>query len=528
MDNTGRGEDVPGIRPSRPAALAARAAIFRAPAETAVLPSSKKWFSEMGTLAPAGATRPLAEAERLNDTPDGPKRRRPPRFLYAVIDLQRALRDRRRYRRQIEHLFDRTLFDPARRALRQDGVGLETVFDHQRRVAGLLARAVGSHQYELAPGKVREILVDGKVRDVFTFGLTDLLVHGVVAEIVGEASGRLLSPRLFSYRRGLSWQEAVSEFAALIRQHRRERPDPRGRGLYVMRRDIDSYTDSIPVFPGAPLWTMLADLFRTNPAGGSPVGWDILEAVIRPLVFSKDGGLMNLVRGVPTGQPISCVVFNFYLHELDHELAGIPGGFYARYSDDIIFAHPNPDAVDEAIRAAERRVGTLGLKFKPAKSLDIFLTGAGRPSPVRPGARGRGSVPLLGTEVWADGTISLDRDKSRALLRDLEDRATRAARCLRGRPVPVVGRAVCAVINRALHPEAKILRQRSADIVWRILTNRPQLRHLDGLIARLAVRAVTGDAGAKAFRRIPYRVVREDWGLASLFHGRDRKREGRR
>ena len=155
MDNTGRGEDVPGIRPSRPAALAARAAIFRAPAETAVLPSSKKWFSEMGTLAPAGAPRPLAEAERLNDTPDGPKRRRPPRFLYAVIDLQRALRDRRRYRRQIEHLFDRTLFDPARRALRQDGVGLETVFDHQRRVAGLLARAVGSHQYELAPGKVR-------------------------------------------------------------------------------------------------------------------------------------------------------------------------------------------------------------------------------------------------------------------------------------------------------------------------------------------------------------------------------------
>lgn len=445
--------------------------------------------------------------------------------LSAVIELQRALRDRRRFRRQIEHLFERTLLDPARRGLRQDGVGLETIFDHQRRVARLLARAVENWNYEFAPGHIREILVEGKVRDVFSFRLTDLLIHGVVAEIVEDAVEPLLSPRLFSYRRGVSWWHAVSEFAACVRRHRRSLPDPRTRGLYVLRRDIDSYTDSIPVGPDAPLWPMLSALFRRDGLGGVPAGWSALEAVIRPEAFGKSGGLMTLIRGVPTGQPISCVLFNFYLHELDRDLAGIPGAFYARYSDDIVFAHPDADAADEAARRAEGRLNSLGLKFKPEKSMDIFLTGAGRPSFLRPAARGRASVPLLGTEIWADGTVSLDREKSRSLLRDLRDRAERAARTLRGRPVAVIGPTVCSVINRTLHPEARIFRHRSSDIVWRILTNRPQLRHLDGLIARLAVRAVTGDESAKAFRRVPYRVVRRDWGLVSLFHGRNRKTE---
>lgn len=440
-----------------------------------------------------------------------------------MIDLQHALSDCRRYRRQIERLFERTLFDPARRSLRQDGVGLETIFDHQRRVARLLARAVGDGRYEFAPGRIRKILVDGKVREVFSFRLTDLIVHGVVAEIVNEAAEPLLSPRLFSYRKGVSWWHAVSEFAAYVRKHRRARPDPRTRGLYVVRRDVDSYTDSIPVEPGSPLWPMLATLFKADGPGGVPAGWSALEAVIRPEAFGKGSGLMNLIRGVPTGQPISCVLFNYYLHGLDRDAADIPGGFYARYSDDIVFAHPDPDAAAEAARTMERRLDALRLRFKPEKSLDIYLTGAGRPSPFRPDDRGRASVPFLGTEVWADGTVSLDREKSRALLRDLSDRAERAARALRGRPIGVIGRTVCAVINRTLHPEAKILRHRSSDIVWHILTNRPQFRHLDGLIARLAVRAVTGDGSARAFRQVPYRVVRKDWGLVSLLYGRNRK-----
>jgi hypothetical protein len=34
---------------------------------------------------------------------------------------------------------------------------------------------------------------------------------------------------------------------------------------------------------------------------------------------------------------------------------------------------------------------------------------------------------------------------------------------------------------------------------------------------------VTGDGGVKSFRRVPYKKVREEWGLVSLEHGRNRR-----
>jgi hypothetical protein len=38
----------------------------------------------------------------------------------------------------------------------------------------------------------------------------------------------------------------------------------------------------------------------------------------------------------------------------------------------------------------------------------------------------------------------------------------------------------------------------------------------------MVVKAVTGDGGVRAFRRVPYRTVREEWGLTSLEHARNR------
>lgn len=439
------------------------------------------------------------------------------------MDLQRALSDPRRYRRAIERLFDRTLFTAARHALRQDGVSLDALFDGQRGIARRLARAAGRGSYEFEPGLIRRIRIAGKRRDVYSFRLTDRIVHAVAAEVVEEASQPLLSPRLFSYRRGVSWAAAVRSFAAYVRARERERPDPRTRGLHVLRRDIDSYTDSIPVHPGSPLWRQLTGLFGGSGTADSPA-WPTLEEVVRPRVLWPEGGPLRLLRGVPTGQPIACVLFNLYLHELDRKLGSIAGGFYARYSDDILFAHPDPGPAAEAARIIEAEADGLELRLKAGKSRDLFLNRAARPSPAGAGWEGSALVPFLGTDVGADGTIALGREPSRALLRDLSDRASRTARATQGSDPDERGRSVCAVLNRVLLPDPAPLRQRSADILRRLATNRPHLRHLDYLIAGLAARAVTGQAWPRAFRAAPYRRIRAAWGLDSLLHDRNRGR----
>jgi len=438
------------------------------------------------------------------------------------MDFERSLFDRRGYERQIDRLYRRRLVGRRVFSLKQEGVPLAAVSLHRAHVARRLAAAVRRGRYEFAPGRVFTIFTGGKERDVYTFRLTDLILHGLVAEVVGQAVLPRLSPRLFSYRRGLSWWSAVSLLAAYIRAARRSSGDPRLRGLHVIRRDVDSYTDSIPVHPASPLWPMLKSLLDRSARPVSPATWKVVEQVVRPDFYSKDGGLASLVRGMPTGQPIACVLFNLYLNGLDHELDSIPGGFYARYSDDLLFAHPEARVVQEAARSIDRALAGLGLQVKPDKSLDLYLTGAGRPSGVWPEARGTTRVPFLGTFVFADGTVALEGEKMRELARDLQARARRTARALEGMGQEAVGRAVCAALNKALDPESHLFQHKSAGLLRRAITHRPQLAQLDHLAARAVLGAVTGQKSVRAFRLIPYRKIRQEWGLVSLLQARNK------
>ena len=298
----------------------------------------------------------------------------------------------------------------------------------------------------------------------------------------------------------------------------------RRRGFYVIRRDIDSYTDSIPVGATSPVWAMLRRLLLTFDDGGSlsPAHWDLIETVVRPVAFVAEGQLFTQYRGVPTGQPISCVLFNLYLSGLDAQLDRIPGAFYARYCDDIIFAHPDPDVVRAADACMREALATLGIQFNESKSRDLYLTAAGRPSAEWPEARGTTAVPLLGCLISAHGTVSLSRKKRRRLLADLEDRAFGTARALKTRDPAAAGRTICSVINRALEPRLEFSQQRSATLLRRAVTDRDDLKQLDYCIARIVLRAVTGDRGARAFRAIPYRTMREEWQLISLLQARNK------
>ena len=154
--------------------------------------------------------------------------------------------------------------------------------------------------------------------------------------------------------------------------------------------------------------------------------WDVVEGVVRPDVSGRGAPSGPRLRGVPTGQPISCVLFNLYLRDLDRELAAVPGGFYARYSDDIVFAHPDPRVVRAADATLRERIAALGLALNEAKGRELYLTAAGHRSSAWPAARGTQHVPLLGLRITAEGTLALDPAKARELVHDIRRRAEAA------------------------------------------------------------------------------------------------------
>ncbi len=433
------------------------------------------------------------------------------------MDLHALVSDRRRYERQIERLHQRYLLTSRLYELRQSNVSLASIVMNRGKVARLLAREVGEGRYELEPGELRTIRARHKLREVFACRLTDLIVHGVVAEIVREAVEPRLSDRVFSYRKGLSWLAPITELAAFVRAERRKHADPRARGIYVLRRDVDSYTDSIPLGLDSPLWTMLeAEL---GPLSG------LFEQVVRVEMKVPDGGVVCRIKGLPMGQPISSIVANLYLTDMDEALQVLPGGFYARYGDDFLFAHPNPAIAREAEAVIDETLDSLRLTVNEKKRRTLYLTPPGRPSDAWPEARGTSAVPFLGTRIAADGTIGLDESKIRLLLRELDRRATTTVRTMRGAPLDQTGRAVCEVVNRALDPRSALTQSRSAIALRRVVTDRRQLEQVDYLIARLVLKAVARRSDARAFREIPYAKLRHDWGLVSLVAARNSRRK---
>src|SRR5919201_5917990 len=148
-----------------------------------------------------------------------------------------ALADRHRYERQIERLHQRYLLTSRLYELRQSDVSLASIVMNRSKVARLVAREVERGDYALEPGELRTIRARHKTREVFSCRLTDLLVHGVAADVVQEATLARVSPRVFSYRKGLAWMTPIAEFASYVRAERRQQKELRSRGVYVLRCD---------------------------------------------------------------------------------------------------------------------------------------------------------------------------------------------------------------------------------------------------------------------------------------------------
>ena len=426
------------------------------------------------------------------------------------------------YQREIERLHTKYLLTGKLYEVRQEGVPFSSLSLNARKLAKIISRSVAHEEYQFEPGSVRLIRSPGKMREVFSYRLTDLIVHRAITRVIEDSVSPLLSSQLYSYKKGWSWLAAASDFAAYIRRYVKSHPDTRNRGLYVLRRDVASYTDTIPVGKNSRIWGMIRQLLESR-AGGSitPYEWSLIEGVVRPVVCAENGAPYCLFRGLPTGQPIAPVLYNLYLAELDREFDRIDGAFYGRYSDDIVLAHFDLDVVEHASRRMEETVAGLGLELNPAKSRNLYLTAAGRPPSNWIDGKGTSSVPLVGTHVSAHGTVALNRQKMRTLLREVNRRAIRTANASQQKEPTYVGPIVCSAVNRALEPQDRSGRERSASLVRRVVTDRDQLKQLDYWIARIVVGAVTGDTNVRAFRKVSYREIRQKWGLKSVLHARN-------
>jgi hypothetical protein len=388
-----------------------------------------------------------------------------------------------------------------------------------------LAREVASGSYAFQPLVPRAAVLNGKPRTIYGLDPLDAIVWGVLTRVLMQAMEPRLGVHLFSYRKGRSQWTACRAFCAYLTEHGRARPDPRTRGVFVLRRDVRRYDETIPVRADSPLWTTLRELI-----GGDSFGFrgnldGFIQQAFRPPIQQPDGSAQPLSIGVATGLPTQTIACNTYLVPLDRELCAIEGGFYARFGDDILFAHPERAVAEHARDRLERGVTRLELSFNPKKSEQVWLTVPGRGGAELGDYIPAASLSYLGLDVGFRGA-RLRIDKRRTLWRALRRRVAHTERLLAGTSPDVRARALCSVVRTAFDPRSP-LAERYAPWLRFDVIDRDELRQLDHHLALLLAERITGRRGVRAFRDCPPARLYEQYGLVSLLRTWDDARRRR-
>lgn len=448
----------------------------------------------------------------------------------AAREFVRAISDPDRIEVQLHRLAARARGARVARLV-QDGVRLRRLVEEPRRTSRLLGRALADGSFAPSAVTLRAARIGSKERLLAVLAPLDLVAHAVIADELARRMEPHLSPQLFSYRRGRSSWTALRAVARGVSRHRRAHADPRARGLFVLRADVQDYTDSWPIHDGAPLWPELQALTGLDDAGAH---WFMLRRLLVPEIVAAGAPVGESSppppvgverRGVLFGAPTTNVLANLYLAPLDAEMSAVPGLLYARFGDDVFCGHPDLGVLRAAQASLEAILLARGLRLNQRKVRVLFWNGAGRRSPSAPQIEGAREVAFLGGAVSFSGGIALAPRRWSALVGDLRARVRRTAAVLRASSSPPppgdseLAQALVDVVNQSLSIDEPLATD-YAPLLAGLVSDRRQLAELDRLLALWIAEAVSQRPGVRAFRDSPWRRLRA-LGLPSLVKARN-------
>ena len=218
-----------------------------------------------------------------------------------------------------------------------------TVHDFAARLSSELARLVSDLRHDhYAPGPLRRVSIPKKsggtrplaipcVRDRVAQSALHILLEPIFEPMFSDAS--------FGYRPGRGVQDAIARVRELHREGYR----------HVIDADITRYFESVP-------HALLMERLRA--VAPDP---RILRLIASWL--DQEPG----ARGLAQGSPISPILSNFYLDQLDDALVG-KGVRIVRFADDFVILCRSADIASGMVGRARKLLSDLGLELNPEKT----------------------------------------------------------------------------------------------------------------------------------------------------------------
>jgi group II intron reverse transcriptase/maturase len=276
-----------------------------------------------------------------------------------------------------------------------DGQSIEEVREHLDDVLSALHHELLDGSYQ--PGMIRRVWIPKPG------GQRGLGIPNVVDRIVGQAVHQVLSPRYeptfhgssHGFRPGRSCHTAIAE----AKQHLEE-----GHG-WVVDLDLSKFFDRV---------NHDRLMSRLEQRVKDPRLLQLIRRMLKAKVLMPDGVVVSTEEGTPQGGPLSPLLSNVVLDELDWELDR-RGHRFVRYADDCNIYVRSERAGQRVMASISRFIeGRLRLKVNEEKS-----------AVARPGER-----HFLGFRLWVhplDGTIDVilskrSRDRIGRRIRELTPR----------------------------------------------------------------------------------------------------------
>lgn len=222
-----------------------------------------------------------------------------------------------------------------------DGVSVDRFARFADTAIPRLSAMLRDGSYRPAPARRVSIAKrDGGTRLLTIPAVVDRIAQGAVALTLGPILEAQMEDSSFAYRRGRGVADAVRRVAALRREGFR----------WVVDADIRHYFDAIP---HAPL------LDQVERYSGDDA---LLDLIAQWLEWYAPGG-----RGLPQGSPLSPLLANIYLDDLDEAMEGHHLRI-VRYADDFVVLARDAKRAQEALAQASALLAARGLELHPEKS----------------------------------------------------------------------------------------------------------------------------------------------------------------
>ena len=441
-----------------------------------------------------------------------------PATMLEPIDIDRSLREPHTYEEVILRIFIKRQRRGQAFTAADKNCGV-TFFDsatERRSLAKAIARTIAKGDYRPQPVELWSLVGKEKTRAAHMPGFIDHVVGSVLYQLLTHNARSFGLPGVYSYLPGLTNATAMRALAAFARSHRR-RVGVNGPPLYVLQSDFEHYGDGLPVGPDAELWPILREIATLGSPSGllSETTWNLITALVRPVVRDSDGAEFTRLNGVPMGTPIVPVISNLAVLPMDRAIQETAGIFYARYNDDFLVAHSDLEAMHEADARIDSVLGDLGVRRKKSKEVRTALSATGMSCAEDPAYRGRNRIDCLGLSVSHAGTMTVGPHRLRRFMARFTTRIDGAAPTVRQLPVSERARHLVAAANVMLDTRSQFALP-GLSALLDATTDRGVLKDLDFRIARKVVQAATGKPGVQGFQMVPPRVLRSELGLVSL------------